>query len=256
MTKTILITSGKGGVGKTTITAYLAYILSEHNKRVCIVDADIGLKNMDTLLGIENRVLYDGEDILAGRCTLEKALVQDKRMEHVYLLTLKRSLKCSTFAMHDFVSLMILLRSKFDYILVDSPAGIESGFQFGVEICDEVLLVTQLEATALQDADRVVALIHQQSKPVKIIYNRVSPPLIKRGIQMDLNDAHEFLCTPLGGIVYECEELLHTSNKGMLPKLKKGMVYQCFYTIMQRLEDPEYPLPYYIPKSLLSKLIG
>lgn len=256
MGKTIFITSGKGGVGKTTITAYLAYMLGEAGKRVCIVDADIGLKNMDVLLGVENRVLYDGEDVLSGKCSLASALVVDKRVKNISLLTLKKSMKSSTFTLQDFVSLMLLLKSDFEYILVDSPAGVESGFKFGMEICDEALVITQLEASALSDADRVIAILQGSMKPIKVIYNRVSPPLIKKGVQIDIQKAHEYMGVELGGIVYESDELLHISNKGMLPRLEKGMIYKCFVCIMNRLEDSEYPLPEYTSKSLFAKLIG
>lgn len=256
MNKTIFITSGKGGVGKTTITAYLAYMLAEHGERVCIVDADIGLKNMDVLLGVENRVIYDGEDVLAGKCSLESALVEDKRNKNLFLLTLKKSMKSSSFSMSDFISLMLLVKNSFDYVLVDSPAGVESGFKFGLEVCDEVVIVTQLETTALSDADRVIALLHLANKPVKVVYNRVSPSLIRKGIQLDIQHAHEYLSVEMAGIIYESEELLHTSNKGMLPKLQKGMIYQCFKCIMKRIQNIECPIPEYIPRSFLSKLLG
>lgn len=256
MSRTIFITSGKGGVGKTTVTAYLAYMLAQHGKHVCIVDADIGLKNMDVLLGVENRMIYDGEDVLAGKCSLEKALIEDKRVKGVFLLTLKKSIKNSSFTLQDFVSLITLVKSSFEYILIDSPAGIESGFKFGLEVCDEVLVVTQLETTALSDADRVIALLQGTNKPIKIIYNRVNPPLIRRGIQLELERAHEYLCVEMAGVVYESEELLHSSNKGMLPKLQKGMIYQCFKCIMLRIMNEECMLPVYIPKSIFSKLLG
>lgn len=256
MSKTIFITSGKGGVGKTTITAYLAYILGENGKSVCIVDADIGLKNMDVLLGVENRVIYDGEDVLAGKCSLEKALVVDKRVKNVSLLTLKKSIKSSMFTLQDFVSLMVLLKGRFDYILVDSPAGVESGFKFGMEVCDEALVITQLETSALSDADRVIALLQDSKIPIKVIYNRVLPMLIKKGVQIDIQYAQEYMGVELGGIVYESEELLHVSNRGMLPKLDKGMIYKCFLCIMNRLDTIDYPLPEYVGKSLLTKLLG
>ncbi|NET52820.1 MAG: septum site-determining protein MinD, partial [Merismopedia sp. SIO2A8] len=180
MSRIIVITSGKGGVGKTTVTANLGTTLARMGRRVALVDADFGLRNLDLLLGLENRVVYTALEVLAGQCRLEQALVKDKRQEGLMLLPAAQSRTKESISPAQMKKLLGVLAQKFEYILVDCPAGIEMGFRNAIAAASEALVVTTPEITSVRDADRVVGLLEAQNiKRIKLVVNRLKASMVQ-----------------------------------------------------------------------------
>src|SRR5690554_4668864 len=181
--RVIVITSGKGGVGKTTTTANLGAGLALEGYRVCLIDADIGLRNLDVVMGLENRIVYDLVDVIEGRARLRQAMIKDKRLkEELYLIPAAQTRDKTAVSPSDMVRLCDELRQLVDFIVIDSPAGIERGFRNAVAPANEVLIVTNPEVSSVRDADRIVGLIEAEGKgPGKLIINRVKPDMVKRG---------------------------------------------------------------------------
>ncbi len=174
--RVITVTSGKGGVGKTTTTANVSIALALLGKRVACMDADIGLRNLDVVLGLENRIIYDVVDVIEGRCRLRQALIKDKRLSELYLLPASQKRDKSAVRPEDLIKICNELKPEFDFILIDSAAGIEEGFRTAVAPADEVVIVTNPEVSAVRDADRVVGLIEAAEKgPARLIVNRLKP---------------------------------------------------------------------------------
>lgn len=229
--KVITITSGKGGVGKTTTTANLAVALAQQGKRVVCIDGDIGLRNLDVILGLENRIVYDLVDIIEGRCRLKQAMIRDKRLPELYLIPAAQTRDKSAVSPSDMVRLTDELRSEVDWILLDSPAGIERGFKNALAPADNVLVVTNPEISAVRDADRIIGLIEAEEKgPAKLIINRVNPGLTKRGDMLSAEDILELLAVELIGVIPEDENVVVASNRGQpvsfSDKSKAGIAFQ------------------------------
>jgi len=213
--RVITITSGKGGVGKTTTTANLATALGLLGQRVVAIDADIGLRNLDVVMGLENRVVYDLVDVVEGRCRLRQALIRDKRLSEVYLLPAAQTRDKTAVSPAQMAELCYQLRPDFDFVLVDSPAGIEQGFQNAVAGADEILIVTTPEVSAVRDADRIIGLVEAGEKgPPRLIINRIKADMVRRGDMLDVSDVLEILRIELIGIVPEDEHIIVSTNRG------------------------------------------
>ncbi|GAB4315174.1 MAG: septum site-determining protein MinD [Phototrophicales bacterium] len=213
--KAITITSGKGGVGKTTTTANLAVALARMNQKVVVIDADIGLRNLDVIMGLENRIVYDLVDVIEGRCKLRQAMIKHKQFNYLYLLPAAQTRDKTAISPTDMMYLVKKLREEFDYILIDSPAGIERGFRNALAPADEVIIVTNPEVSAVRDADRIIGLIEAANKgPARLILNRVKMEMIKKGEMLSADDVTDILAIKLIGIVPEDEYVVPASNSG------------------------------------------
>lgn len=244
MTATVItISSGKGGVGKTTTTANLALALADNGKKVVCIDGDIGLRNLDVVMGLENRIVYDLVDVVEGRCRLRQAMIRDKHNEDLYLIPAAQTRDKSSVSPSDMVRLCDELREEMDFILIDSPAGIERGFRNAVAPADKVLVVTNPEVSAVRDADRIIGLVEAEEKgPAKLIINRLNPNMVKRGDMLNAEDIVELLAIEVIGIVPEDENVIISTNRGQPivtnPKSRAG---QAFRNIALRLLGHQVP---------------
>ncbi len=241
--KVITVTSGKGGVGKTTTTANIAVALAASGQKVVCIDGDIGLRNLDVVLGLENRIVYDIVDVVEGRCRIRQAMIRDKRLPELYLIPAAQTRDKNAVSPSDMVRLCDELRQENDWILVDSPAGIERGFRNAIAPADIVLVVTNPEVSAVRDADRIIGLIEAEEKgPAKLIINRLNPNLVRRGDMLTADDVLELLAVELIGIVPEDEHVVISTNRGqpiaMDGKWKAGIAFQ---NIARRLRGETVP---------------
>lgn len=239
--KVITITSGKGGVGKTTTTANLGIALASLDQKVVCIDTDIGLRNLDVVLGLENRIVYDLVDVIERRCRLTQAMIRDRRFTNLHLIPAAQTRDKSAIAPKDMIRLCNELRSEVDWIIIDSPAGIERGFRNALAPADEVLVVTNPEVSAVRDADRIIGLVEAEEKgPIKLIINRLNINMVKRGDMLSAEDVVELLAIPLIGIVPEDESVLVSTNHGqpvaLNGKNKAGLAFQ---NISRRLMGEE-----------------
>ena len=228
--KVVTISSGKGGVGKTTATANLGISLASLGKKVVVIDADIGLRNLDVIMGLENRIVYDLVDIVEGRSKLRQAMIKHKRFDDLFLIPAAQTRDKMAVSPEDMVKLTDDLREDYDYILIDSPAGIERGFRNALEPADEVLIVTNPEVSAVRDADRIIGLIEAADKgPGKLIINRLKTELVKKGEMLSSEDVFDILGLTIIGIIPEDELVLSASNSGIPVTLnmqsKAGMAF-------------------------------
>lgn len=244
MTATVVtITSGKGGVGKTTATANLAAALATEGQKVVCIDADIGLRNLDVILGLENRIVYDLVDVIEGRCRLRQAMIRDKRLPELYLIPAAQTRDKSAVSPSDMVRLCNELRPEVDWILLDSPAGIERGFRNAIAPADIVLVVTNPEVSAVRDADRIIGLIEAEEKgPARLIINRLKPEMVRRGDMLDIDDVLELLAVELIGVVPDDEQVVVSANRG-LPVAMDGnnQAGKAFKNIARRLLGHKVP---------------
>lgn len=245
--RVITITSGKGGVGKTTTTANLGVALALLGKRVVCLDADIGLRNLDVVLGLENRIVYDVVDVIEGRCKLRQALIKDKRLPELMLLPASQKRDKSAVHGADMIRLCDDLKPENDFILIDSAAGIEEGFRTAIAPADEVVIVTNPEVSAVRDADRVVGLIEAAEKgPARLIVNRLKPGLVQRGDMLDTEDVLDILAIDLIGIVPEDENVLISTNKGSPAAFEeRSLAGVAFRDIARRLTGEDVPFQIY-----------
>jgi len=241
--KVLTVTSGKGGVGKTTATANLAVALAATGEKVVCIDADIGLRNLDVVLGLENRIVYDLVDVVEGRCRLRQALIRDKRLPDLFLIPAAQTRDKSAVSPSDMVRLADDLRQEFDWILIDSPAGIERGFRNAIAPADIVLVVTNPEVSAVRDADRIIGLIEAEEKgPARLVINRIKPNMVRRGDMLSADDVLELLAIELIGMVPEDENVVMSTNRGLPISLNgKSKAGQAFRNIARRLNGEEVP---------------
>lgn len=241
MGKVFVITSGKGGVGKTTCTANLGAGFASLGRRVILIDADIGLRNLDLVLGLENRIVFDLVDVVEGKCrSYRQAMIKDKRFENLFLIPASQSRDKEAVSPEQMRELCDLLKQDFDYVLIDCPAGIEHGFKNAIAGAEEAILVTTPEVSAVRDADRIIGLLEAEEKgPPLLILNRVKRDMVRKGQMMSIDDVQDILNVELLGIVPEDEAILVSSNKGepvvLSASSKAGKAYR---EILQRLEDP------------------
>ncbi|OLP15654.1 septum site-determining protein MinD [Leptolyngbya sp. 'hensonii'] len=215
MARFIVITSGKGGVGKTTCTANLGMALAKRGRKVAVVDADFGLRNLDLLLGLENRIVYTAVEVLAGECRLEQALVKDKRQNNLVLLPAAQNRTKDAVTPEQMKKLVNALAQVYEFVLIDSPAGIEMGFQNAIAGAREALIVTTPEISAVRDADRVVGLLEAHNiKRINLIVNRIRPAMVKANDMMSVEDVQEILAIPILGIIPDDERVIVSTNRG------------------------------------------
>src|SRR4028118_342082 len=239
MSRIIVITSGKGGVGKSTVTANLGMAIARLGHTVALVDADFGLRNLDLLLGLENRVVYTALEVLAGQCRLEQALVKDKRQEGVVLLPAAQSRSKESVSAEQMKQLVGMLAAKYDYILIDSPAGIEMGFQNAIAAAQEGIIVTTPEIAAVRDADRVIGLLEANNvKKINLIVNRIRPAMVLANDMMSVQDVREILAIALLGVVPDDERVIVSTNRGEPLVLSEtaSLAGTAFDNIARRLE--------------------
>jgi len=241
--KVITITSGKGGVGKTTITANLAVALALLGRRVTAIDTDIGLRNLDVVMGMENRIIYDIVDVAEGRCHLLQALIRDRRLSDLYLLPASQTRDKSAVSPDEVAAICQELRAENDFVLVDSPAGIEGGFQNAVAGADEIVIVTTPEVSAVRSADRIIGLIESMGKgPGRLVINRIRPAMVKRGDMLDTFDVIESLAIELLGVVPDDEAVIVAANKGVPLAYEQGaQAGHAFHNVARRLTGEEVP---------------
>jgi septum site-determining protein MinD len=257
--KVITITSGKGGVGKTTITANIATALAMLGKKVVAIDADIGLRNLDVVMGLENRIVYDLVDVIEGRCRLRQAMIKDKRQPDLYLIPAAQTRDKMAVSPSDMILVCDELRQEMDYIIIDSPAGIERGFRNAIAAADEVLIVTNPEVSAVRDADRIIGLLESEEKgPGRLILNRLKPEMVARGDMLSIEDVLDILAVELIGVIPEDESILISSNRGTpvaMSGLNGSSASQAFRNVAHRLQGETVPFVDLTPKNkLLNRL--
>jgi len=239
----ITITSGKGGVGKTTAVANLSTALALSGKRVVAIDADIGLRNLDVVMGLENRIVYDLVHVVEGACRLRQALIKDKRVETLYLIPAAQSRDKNAVRPQDMIDVCDQLRPDFDFVLIDSPAGIEQGFKNAIAPADQVCIITTPEVSSVRDADRVVGLVEASEKgPPRLIINRLRARMIERGDMLDTADVIDVLAVDLLGIVPEDEAIIISTNRGVPAVMEDGSrAGEAFRHIAARLMGQAIP---------------
>jgi septum site-determining protein MinD len=242
--RVITITSGKGGVGKTTTTANLGTCIALQGKKVAVVDADIGLRNLDAVLGLENRIVYDLVDVVEGQCRLRQALIKDRRVPELYLLPAAQTRDKNAVNSVQMQQLCLQLRQEFDFVLIDSPAGIEQGFRNAIVGADEIIIVANPEMASVRDADRIIGLVEAAGKPEpRLILNRLRPEMVKRGDMLDVADVLEVLGIDLVGIIPEDENIIIAINKGEpIVYDKRTRAGRAFLNAAQRILGEEVPL--------------
>ncbi len=239
MTRIIVTTSGKGGVGKTTVTANLGMALARLGRSVALVDADFGLRNLDLLLGLENRVVYTAVEVANGECRLEQALVKDKREPKLVLLPAAQNRNKEAMSPEQMKQLVEDLTKTYEYIIIDSPAGIEMGFKNAIAAAREALIVTTPEIAAVRDADRVVGLLEAEGvKQIQLIVNRLRPVMVQANDMMSVQDVQELLAIGLIGVVPEDERVIVSTNRGepLVLAEEPSMAGKAFDNIARRLE--------------------
>ncbi|MEQ6375777.1 septum site-determining protein MinD [Bacillaceae bacterium S4-13-58] len=244
MGESIVITSGKGGVGKTTTTANLGTALALTGKKVCLIDTDIGLRNLDVVMGLENRIIYDIIDVTEGRCKLQSALIRDKRFDDLVLLPAAQTSDKTALTPEAMVKIVDELRPDYDYILIDCPAGIEQGYKNAVAAADKSVVVTTPEKSSVRDADRIIGLLEKENvDSPKLIINRIRNHMVKSGDMLDIDEIVAILSIDLLGIVADDDEVIKASNHGepvaFQPNTKASIAYR---NIARRILGETVPL--------------
>lgn len=258
MGEVIVITSGKGGVGKTTTTANLGSALAMRGKKVVLLDTDIGLRNLDVVMGLENRIVYDIVDVIEGKCKLRQALIKDKRFTDLFLLPAAQTRDKDAINEDEMIRLTQRLKEEFDYIIVDCPAGIEQGFKNAISGADRAIVVTNAEISSIRDADRIIGLLESSNiRNPELIINRIRPEMVKRGEMMDVEDILDLLSIDLIGVVPEDENIITQTNKGE-PAVanKKAASGKAYIEIARRIlgENVEITIPGRKKESFFSRI--
>jgi septum site-determining protein MinD len=244
MGEVIVITSGKGGVGKTTTTANIGTALAMEGKQVVLVDADIGLRNLDVVMGLENRIVYDLVDVVEGTCRLKQALIKDKRFNGLFLLPAAQTKDKNAVSPNQMQELSKELKEQFDYILIDCPAGIEQGFKNAIAGADEAVIVTIPEVSAVRDADRIIGLLSSSGlRDPKLIINRLRIDMVKRGDMMNIEDTIDILGIDLLGVVPDDERIVVSTNRGEPVVTEEStMAGKAYRNIAKRLLGQDVPI--------------
>ncbi len=245
MGKVIVITSGKGGVGKTTSTANIGTALALLGKTVVIIDADVGLRNLDVVMGLESRVVFTSMDVIEKKCDLEKALVKDRRVEDLMLLAASQRNRKDDIKPEQMQDICERLKVEYDFVLIDSPAGIEQGFHNAAAGAEEAIIITTPDVSAIRDADRIIGLLQNQDiNPISLILNRLSPTLVKKGNMISKNDVLDILNIDLLGIVPEDEGVIASTNRGVPLVHNDGSPgAEAYMRIARRMTGQRVPIP-------------
>ncbi|MPW26594.1 septum site-determining protein MinD [Alkalibaculum sp. M08DMB] len=259
MGEVYVITSGKGGVGKTTTTANLGSALAMMEKRVVVIDADIGLRNLDVVMGLENKIVYNIVDIVEKRCRINQALIKDKRFEELYLLPAAQTNTKMDVKPDDMVLLCNELKEEFDYILIDCPAGIERGFENAIAGAEKSIVVTVPEVSAVRDADRIIGLLRDAGlNEIHLIINRVRLDLVKKGEMLSVDDMLDILAINLLGIIPDNKDIVITTNRGEpIVTNEKSITGQAYKNIAKRIMGEDIPfLELDIRKNFIQRLFS
>jgi septum site-determining protein MinD len=266
MGEVITVTSGKGGVGKSTLSANLAVGLSELGKKVVVIDFDIGLRNLDMILGLENRIVYDVIDVMEGRCNLSQALINDKKSKNLYFLPASQTNDKDILNREKVRVLLEDLKKDFEYIVIDSPAGIESGFEHSIFLADRALIVSTPDVSAVRDADRVIGIIDAKSEKAKngeevqkhVIINRLNPEMVDNGNMLGVEDVLNILALPLIGVVPDDSSIITSTNKGEPIYYDKNSIAATAYqNIARRVVGEEVPfLDLKFKKGFFKRIFG
>ncbi len=242
--KIIVVTSGKGGVGKTTVTASVGAALAKQGKRVAVLDMDIGLRNLDVVMGLENRIVFNVVDVIQGRCKLRQAALKDRRIDNLYLIPASQSDEKSVIKPQNMTWLCNKLRREYDFALLDCPAGIEQGFKNAIEAADEAIVVCTPEVSSVRDADRVIGLLYARSITPRLIVNRIVPQLVEKGDMLSHVDVVDVLSIDLLGLVEMDDAVVVSSNTGNpLVQQKDSRAGMAFNRIAMRLDGhPDLPV--------------
>ncbi len=237
MSEVLVITSGKGGVGKTTTSANIGTGLAAMGKKVVLVDADIGLRNLDVIMGLENRIVYDVIDVIEGNCRIKQALIKDKRFDTLYLLPAAQTKDKNAVNPEQMYKLCQTLKEEFEYIVIDCPAGIEQGFKNAIAGADRAIVVTTPEVSAVRDADRIIGLLEaSELRDPMLVLNRIRVDMVKRGDMMTLEDVTEVLAIDVLGVVPDDETIVISSNRGEPAVLdQNSRAGQAFRNITRRV---------------------
>lgn len=257
MSEVIVITSGKGGVGKTTTVANIGTTLAILGKKTAVVDTDIGLRNLDVVLGLENRIVYNLVDVINGNCRLKQALIKDKRNPGLFLLPAAQTKDKSAVSPEQMIKLVEELREDFDYILLDCPAGIEQGFKNAIAAADKAIVVTTPEVSAIRDADRIIGLLESNHiRDIRLIINRLRPDMIARGDMMSVEDVTEILAVDLLGTILDDEQIVISTNQGEPLSGKNSKAENEYRNIGKRLCGEEVPFMEFTAKKSVFERLG
>lgn len=257
MGEVIVITSGKGGVGKTTTTANLGVGLALQGKKVVLIDTDIGLRNLDVVMGLENRIVYDLVDVVEGTCRVKQALIKDKRYDGLYLLPAAQTRDKSAVSPEQMEKLCLELKQEYDFVIIDCPAGIEQGFKNAIAGADRGFVVTTPEVSAVRDADRIIGLLEANDiRNPRLIINRLRPDMVRRGDMMTIEDIIDILAIELVGVIPDDENIIISTNRGEPAvadaKSHAGLAYR---NVTRRIMGEEVPfLDLTAQQNLLSKM--
>lgn len=256
MSEVIVVTSGKGGVGKTTTAANIGIGLAQLGKKVAMVDTDIGLRNLDVVLGLENRIVYNLVDVIEGNCRLKQALIKDKRYPELFLLPSAQTRDKTSVSPEQMVKLCEQLREEFDFIILDCPAGIEQGFQNAIAGAEKAVVVTTPEVSAIRDADRIIGLLEaNELRNIGLVINRLRPDMVRRGEMMSVEDVVDILAVSLLGVIPDDEHVVVATNQGDAVTGSNSESGQAFVNISRRLLDEDIPfLEFREKKGFLSRL--
>lgn len=256
MGEVIVVTSGKGGVGKTTTVANIGTGLAMLDKRTVVVDTDIGLRNLDVILGLENRIVYNLVDVINGKCRLKQALIKDKRHPELYLLPSAQTKDKSAVSPEQMIKLTEELREEFDFVLLDCPAGIEQGFRNAIAGADKALVVTTPEVSAIRDADRIIGLLEADGiQDIHLIINRLRLDMIARGDMMSVEDVVEILAVNLIGSILDDEQIVIAANQGEPFSGRNSQAEEEYRNICRRLLGEEVPFaPLHQKKGMLQRI--
>ena len=240
MSEVIVVTSGKGGVGKTTTTANIGYALAKHGFEVLLIDTDIGLRNLDVVMGLENRIVYNLVDVVEGNCRYQQAIIKDKQCEGLSLLPAAQTRDKSAVSPEQMVKLVAQLKPSYDYIIIDCPAGIEQGFKNAIAAAKRAIVVTTPEVSAIRDADRIIGILNANEIPrIDLVINRIRPDMVKRGDMMSSDDVVEILAVDLLGIVPDDESIVVSTNQGEPLVGSKSLAGQAYENICHRIMGEE-----------------
>ena len=236
----IVITSGKGGVGKTTATASLGAALAMQDRRVVVVDMDIGLRNLDVVMGLENRIVFNIVDVVKGKCRIQQGAIKDRRIKNLFLIPASQSDNKNVLIPEDMIRFGGKLKEEFDYVLIDCPAGIERGFENSVAAADEAIVICTPEVASVRDADRVIGLLYSRSITPKLLVNRIVAQMVERGDMLSHEDIVDVLSVDLLGLVPMDDQVVISTNTGSpLVTLKDSQAGEAFRRIARRIEGEE-----------------